>query len=626
MSALWRVGSNWSAGQPPSTSFDPTTIATSGTKTITVDSSTPAANLGIQGLTLSAPFGSTNTLLLDNLPSGSRFTTSRGVSIGSGGLLRITNSTFQASSTFDINGGNLTIDSGLLDTSPNLVDLRLGRASGSTATATVNGGTIKCFGLKIGDLANSPGAVTLNGGTILANSVVDMGEVLNSPGSLTILAGQLIATNDITRVGNLGSGQFTQSGGFSLLAFWSIADNAPGTATISGGQVTVTPASALDVTRVGNFGTGHLNITGGTVWLRSDLHVADNPGVVGNVLVTGGLLIATNDLVAIGRYGIGDMTITNATAYFTNTSIGRHTDSIGTLNLQTGAALFCYDDISIGRFTNATGHLNISGGLLSVTNDNIWCGREGIGDLTVSGGTVLARALFVGMSEDSRNAPQGSALFMGGVTTLSSNLVVGTSLLSTGQVQVLGGILSVTNSTGGNAVVVISGGFSQNGGTLIVDQLVVTNQAGSFSFTSGTLQARNLTIANGTPFVVGDGTNPATLQLDGGTYSFADGLVIRSNATVTGCGVILGNIVNSGTLSTNCGGGVTISSLAKEATTATMSFSTLKGATHVLEFTDTLTATSWTPLLPGVIGDGNLMTIQDINATNSSRFYRIHVQ
>src|SRR5207244_2383679 len=102
----------------------------------------------------------------------------------------------------------------------------------------------------------------------------------------------------------------------------------------SGGVVTVTPANVLDVTRVGNFDTGHLNISGGTVWLRGEFHVADNPGIQGSVLMTGGLLIATNDLVAIGRYGLGDMTITNATAYFTNTSIGRHTDASGTLNVQ----------------------------------------------------------------------------------------------------------------------------------------------------------------------------------------------------------------------------------------------------------------------------------------------------
>src|SRR5262249_3790690 len=161
-----------------------------------------------------------------------------------------------------------------------------------------------------------------------------------SSGTLALVSGQIFVTNDIMRVGNVGPGVFNQSGGTAALAFWSIADNASGTANISGGQVTVTPKGPLDATRGGNFGTGHLNISGGTVWLRGALHVADNPGIQGSVLMTGGLLVATNDLVAIGRYGIGDMTVTNATAYFTNTSVGRHTDASGTLNVQNGGSVF----------------------------------------------------------------------------------------------------------------------------------------------------------------------------------------------------------------------------------------------------------------------------------------------
>src|SRR5262245_8406724 len=183
-------------------------------------------------------------------------------------------------------------------------------------------------------IEGSTGACTNQGGTLWSMTVLDVGEIGNSPGALTMTSGQLIATNDVTRVGNLGSGQFNQSGGTSSFSFWSIADNAPGTANISGGSVTITPEGPLDVTRVGNFGTGHLNISGGTVWARGEFHVADNPGVQGSVLMTGGLLYATNDLVAIGRYGFGDMTVTNATAYFTNTSVGRHTDATGSLNIQ----------------------------------------------------------------------------------------------------------------------------------------------------------------------------------------------------------------------------------------------------------------------------------------------------
>ena len=39
--------------------------------------------------------------------------------------------------------------------------------------------------------------------------------------------------------------------------------------------------------------------------------------------------------------------------------------------------------------------------------------------------------------------------------------------------------------------------------------------------------------------------------MPGGTYVFADGLVISSNAKLTGCGTIIGTIVNNGTIATN---------------------------------------------------------------------------
>ncbi|HWI56857.1 MAG TPA: hypothetical protein VNZ22_06505, partial [Bacillota bacterium] len=456
VSSVWQVSTNWSAAVPPSASYD-VEITNANTKTVTITSATPTANLACGRLSLSAPIGSTNGLRLTDLSAAGPLTASGTVTIGRGGVLSVTNSSFLARNTFDIAGGQLVLDGGLVDTSLNSVDVRVGRLNGSTGTVLLNGGLLKCYGFRLGELSGSPGSCTVNGGTLVCASLLDMGEVLNSPGTLTILSGQVFATNDMTRVGNLSAGEFNQSGGASSLSFWSIADNAPGTANISGGRVTVTPTGPLDVTRVGNFGTGQLNISGGgLVWLRGEFHVADNPGVQGSVLMTGGALIATNAQVAIGRYGIGDLTITNATAYFTNTSVGRHTDATGTLNVQNGAAVYV-DDLSIGRFTNGTGFVNVWGGLLSVADSFLWVGREGIGNLAVSGGMVRAKGLFVGMSEDGTNAPQGTAVFSGGTTIVSSNMTVGTSLLSTGQVSVLGGVLAVTNAAGTGRLNVVNG-------------------------------------------------------------------------------------------------------------------------------------------------------------------------
>jgi hypothetical protein len=117
----------------------------------------------------------------------------------------------------------------------------------------------------------------------------------------------------------------------------------------------------------------------------------------------------------------------------------------------------------------------------------------------------------------------------------------------------------------------------------------------------------------------------ATLQLQGGTFSFANGLVISPNATVTGCGTVLGPITNNGTYSNPCQP-VTITGITKLGSTATIFFTTHAGSNQVLEFKTNLVATNWSPILPGVLGNGNTMSKDDTNATNAARFYRIHLQ
>jgi hypothetical protein len=155
---------------------------------------------------------------------------------------------------------------------------------------------------------------------------------------------------------------------------------------------------------------------------------------------------------------------------------------------------------------------------------------------------------------------------------------------------------------------------------------MVTNPDGQFTFNGGLLRAKNMTVANGAPFMIGDGVNPATLELQGGVYSFANGLVISPNATVTGCGTILGPITNNGTLATNCGPGVAITSATKASDTVTVFFSTVAGSNHFLEFKTNLSAPAWSAILPAVVGNGTVMSKTDTTATNVARFYRIHLQ
>ena len=213
------------------------------------------------------------------------------------------------------------------------------------------------------------------------------------------------------------------------------------------------------------------------------------------------------------------------------------------------------------------------------------------------------------------------------MTQITSNLVVGTSQISTGQVVMAGGDLMITNRLGSARLELGPGSFTLNAGNMTADNILIATNAGQFTFNSGTIHAKSMTVSNGTPFVVGDGVNPATLELQGGTYHFADGLVIAANATVTGCGTVVGSIANSGILNTNCGASAPIiTALSKSGDTATIWFSTVSGANHVLEFKPALSDAAWSPILPGIVGNGSVTNIPDSTATNAIRFYRIKVQ
>ncbi len=141
-----------------------------------------------------------------------------------------------------------------------------------------------------------------------------------------------------------------------------------------------------------------------------------------------------------------------------------------------------------------------------------------------------------------------------GVTVLASNAIyLGFTSNSTSRRIVNSGSSLVVSNAAGTGVFDIRRGTNQfNSGLINVDQLVMTNTAGVFEFNGGVLKTRGTTSANGSPFVVGNGSFSASFELPGNsTHSFANGLQIASNALLSGDGTVIGNVTlaNGGTLS-----------------------------------------------------------------------------
>ena len=568
-SGLWSAPLNWSSNQAPNNAFSTILITNASSKLITIDAATPATNLTIQRLTISAPSGSTNSLALvdvtTNLPlqlsagltvdRGGVLTLSNsglictGATLDHGGALNVTNSTVKQTGfgTFDVVNGSVWLESGLIDCSA-ISAARLGRTNNSSGMLTVNGGTFLVSLLEVGTTTAAQGALAVGGGMVNASSSITVGYGVNSTGTVSVSGGQLIATNDITYVGKSGFGQMTVGGGNATFAFLSVGNNADGQVSLTGGQLMIMPRTTNDWLQIGDVGNGLFTMSGGSVLSLGEFHVGDDSSGLGTgsgaAFIMGGQLFATNDTTAIGRYGPGQMTVSNATLVLTNVSVGRHDGATGTLILQSNAQVYLLDALSIGRFSNSVGHVFVNGGLLSLTNDNLWVGREGTGDLTLSNGTARARGAFVAISTVATdavtqvvvtNVPSGILTLAGGSLVLTSNLLVGTAGISTGQVSVAGGSLDLLGSANPAYLAVSSGKVTIDQGNVTMDALILTNASGQFISNGGTLQSKSAVVSNGFPFVVGDGVHTATFQLLGGTYSFADGLVISSNAWVWSC-------------------------------------------------------------------------------------------
>jgi hypothetical protein len=170
-----------------------------------------------------------------------------------------------------------------------------------------------------------------------------------------------------------------------------------------------------------------------------------------------------------------------------------------------------------------------------------------------AGGSLLASSVTLGSSGG------GNVLRLenGGQLTATSELLVGSNTTSTGnQLLVTGSTVRVTNTTGSATLDIRRGTNLFNGGLMVADRLLLTNGSLSrFTFNSGTLTVRTSVVNNGAVFIVGNGTSSATLNLlSNGTHTFANNLIVSSNAEITGSGTLLnasvasfGNIVPGNT-------------------------------------------------------------------------------
>lgn len=247
----------------------------------------------------------------------------------------------------------------------------------------------------------------------------------------------------------------------------------------------------------------------------SQLSIGLNGGFSNTGLVTAaGQLTTVGDIalayVGFGTGGAGNMLVVSAggQASCVNGVIGDVYTGSGTVSANNNSALVT-DAGSVWRMLSAlnvgysAGTQYVSGNVLHIAN----------------GGTVSATSATVG------NGPGSNCLI-----NLDS-----------------GGILLVTNATANATLKVLRGALTNDGGSVLTDQLVVNTTNGACFLRSGSIASRGTTYSNGVPFVLGGGTRRGVFQMLGGSHGFSNGVTIAANGVLAGTGTVYGAVaVTSG--------------------------------------------------------------------------------
>ncbi len=357
-----------------------------------------------------------------------------------------------------------------------------------------------------GDFLHSGGTVTI-GSLILARQAGSIGNYeLSNSGNLTV--------NGEVRVGNMGTGYFTQTGSTTHTADWLIIGNTdyyyPTESYVQGtGTYTLDAISPSD-------GSANLQV-------KNNLVIGD--GGTGTFEHLNGRVIVDGDLI-LGRFsgefnGTGTYNLQNGELLVKgNEYVGYELGSYGTFN-QSGGSHTVEGSLYVDMRPASKGMYNLNGGSLDVKGDTI-VGSFGDGIFSQSGGTH----------------------------TVAGNLVLGEQAGGIGTYNLSLGDLNV----GGWAIIGQNGSgyFSQSGGNFTLSggssDLYLGYQPGSYGqyyMTGGNLSAGRLYVggeqgtgffdqSGGTVTLYGAGEiNVGTRDGSVGTYNLSgDGILDASKVTL----------------------------------------------------------------------------------------------
>lgn len=528
--------------------------------TIRMNSGTPSTNAFANGS--SVIFDGPATFTSASLDATNAFDLTIGNS--SAGSLTMNNSTLKAYDMFVGSGANGIVSLNNTVTVLNR-SLFIGTSTGKTATFNIAGGT---FIATNSISTNAPSLVFERGigqMTISSNATVQFGSALLGSflgsASLTLQSGNLSFSGPLQLENgalNLKGGTLTLANDLTLAA----RSNSVAQFNLSGGgTLSATNGTIL----VGSGGSGQMTVSnatviaqqiklGGTTVVASGIFRMFFGAVVkilGNACsacglstndaeVDGGDLDASGAAITVGDGHDALFTVTGGTVEAGALNVGSASGFTGTFNQSGGAVTIGTNGFTVGYF-GSTGIVTMTGGSFTNISSLSVIGRAGLGQMTLSGGTLLTSGFTVGSSALS----QGTLTVAGGTwnTLPGAGLAIGAnSLVATGAVSVVGGAFSPGSIVVGNLGV---GQLTVSGGVTLVQNYLGTGiTIGKLASSRGTY-AQSVGVVSTPAFTVGRATCDST-----GTATLNSGTLLVTNSTHDAALTVQGGTftLNGGTL------------------------------------------------------------------------------
>ncbi|MDO4575716.1 MAG: hypothetical protein Q4D98_10945 [Planctomycetia bacterium] len=472
--------------------------------------------------------------------------------------------------------GNAASDKGLLTQTSGTATSTSGLYLSGNTQYNQTGGSFNVTGgsLVVGRSSDytNVSKLTIHGGTFTLQSQVDIGA--SGKGEVVFNGGDLTA-NYYFALGNQNAqawGKFTQNGGTVVstagTGWITIGHSGTGIYVMNAGSAT---AGKIDLgTENGTNSNGSLYVYGGTMKSNNSLQI----GVSGTGLVevssetvpTATMLdIAGNTSVGKGSSSIGTLNLKNhGTMRTSSLEIGN--SGTGTLSIADNATLTVTKAILSATNTGSIGNVTQTGGTLSTTSNTV-VGFAGTSQWTMKGGTLTTQTLYVG------NAGDGTFNYEGGtldITQLSIGNAVksdfnnttystgsGTMNIQNDANLTLSIPVSVGTVTGTTGTLNLKNGSLTTSKTLYVG----TNSgagSGTLNLTSGTLTSLSIVVSlTGNIFQSGGVVETSYLNLDHGKYTMTDGTLgsTSTSMSINGAFVIHKGTIQSSTFNVGNSGG-----------------------------------------------------------------------